>query len=447
LTSRDEGGGPGLYRRVANRNDPDRASIASSSTSFSPSDLHSVSSSPSPSRDDQNEFDKEHLTGSRRSASSVEGSLASPFPSFEAQRASSLIEPRAEKVQSLTGSIVSYLEVNAPDANNDNGIADVVRHLGHESLLFTPALTHSREQLAIPPVSVETSGSKSTPIVNNIPPPVTSSSPSSSLDSASYFASHTEFFSFEAQLKSSPVINDIVERLVRYEAATREIQRDLSDIHRKVNLILERSSPNAPPEFKDPFSPTNLSNANINGPRPSIPLAPHQPLPNNVASSHQGLAQGVSGGDDVGQISQRLNALTSSVGQLLALQTQQIQASNAGLSNNQTLGGGLQQDIAAGLMSSSLNSAAILGHGHPASRGELRQSPRPPAPPIRTWSAGSLDLPPRVITDASASMRQDPIFRDKRRSAVGPHRRDSASVSLVSLVLSHISQSIFRLIA
>jgi hypothetical protein len=86
------------------------------------------------------------------------------------------------------------------------------------------------------------------------------------------------------------------------------------------------------PEFKDPFA---LSVANertlapLNGPRQSIigGIAPNQPAPSG----------------DITQISQRLITLTTSVGQLLVLQTQQhVQNTNAGVSNNHMLSLGHQ---------------------------------------------------------------------------------------------------------
>lgn len=234
-----------------------------------------------------------------------------------------------------------------------------------------------------------------------------------------------EYLNFDAQLRASPVISEIVDRLVRYETVTREIQRDLGDVHRKINVLLERSLANRAPEFKDPFAPGSMANTSMNGSRASVALAPHQ-LPNHMP--HQTGPNQQNPGDDVGQISQRLNALTSSVGQLLALQTQQIQASNAGLSNNQGIGGGITpQDISPN-QALPHNPNVMLGHGLPSGRSDMRGSPRPPpTQPARTWSAGSLDLPPRT-PDSLGSMRQDALFRDKRRSTMTIPRRDSAGV-------------------
>ncbi|KAG2739364.1 hypothetical protein P692DRAFT_201873228 [Suillus brevipes Sb2] len=151
----------------------------------------------------------------------------------------------------------------------------------------------------------------------NINGPFPSSSPVSSLDSGSQLASGADFHhNLESQLKASPIICDLLDRLQRCEYNTREIQRDISNIHRKVNILIERtlsnatSFNNAQPEFKDPFAPASgMSTPAVNIPRASFSanIAPNQSSP----------------ADDITQISQRLNMLTTSVGQLLALQTQQ----------------------------------------------------------------------------------------------------------------------------
>lgn len=405
--------------------------MTSSSLSLSSSEFRSVRSSPSPPQDDYSSREREHAKIFGRSPSSVDGHRASPsFRSFETNRAHPYIENRADRERSLAGHAESYLEGDTPGAGDDGGINSSGSRSGRDPFFTNSAVARSRERLGTPPVSVDTNGSKPSSFVNNVPPQISSSSPSSSLDSASYFASSMEYLNFDAQLKASPVITEIVDRLVRYETATREIQRDLGDVHRKINVLLERSLANRPPEFKDPFAPGSMANTTVNGSRASISLAPHQVAPNHMPHQmpHQmGPNQhSVGGGDDVGQISQRLNALTSSVGQLLALQTQQIQASNAGLSNNQGISGGATPQEISPNQILSHNSATMLGHGLPSAR-DSRSSPRPPTQPARTWSAGSLDLPPRAA-DSLNSMRQDALFRDKRRSTMTIPRRDSAGV-------------------
>jgi translation initiation factor 4A len=235
--------------------------------------------------------------------------------------------------------------------------------------------------------------------------------------------------SFDAQLKSSPLINDLVKRLIRYENNLAEIKRNLDEVNRKVDSLLDQSPASHAPEFNDPFAPGNI--ATLNGSRPSLALPPHQVQSNPVAPN-QILAQNGSAPDEVGQISQRLNVLTSSVGQLLALQTQQIQATNASLPSASSLSAISPDVITTQQIGPSL-SQHMLGNGLPSNR-----SPRHPPQPMRTWSAGSLDLPPRSSIDpsaAAATTRQENLLRDKRRSTVALLRRDSAGVCF------HISRS------
>ncbi|KZT12942.1 P-loop containing nucleoside triphosphate hydrolase protein [Laetiporus sulphureus 93-53] len=246
-----------------------------------------------------------------------------------------------------------------------------------------------------------------------------SSSPASSLDSGSHFASSTDLStSFDAQLKASPFIHDILDRLARCEYATREVQRELSDVNRKVDLLVDRTvNANAPPEFKDPFAPASAPPQTLfsssNGPRASMSagIAPHQVAPF----------------DDISQISNRLNTLTSSVGQLLALQTQQMQVSHSGLQNAPSLGGGIPPDLNPTSMMTPplLTPGSSLGHSL-ANRLDMRTNQRIPNPPMRTWSASHLDIPLRTTeSPPSVLSRQDSMFRDKRRSVSGLLRRES----------------------
>ncbi|KAF8974285.1 hypothetical protein BDZ97DRAFT_1751116 [Flammula alnicola] len=219
---------------------------------------------------------------------------------------------------------------------------------------------------------------------------------------------------FEAQLKASPMIHDVLDRLVRCEYTTREIQRDLGDITRKVNLLVERAlGVNSQPEFKDPFA-TNGNLANLNKPRPSIGNI----APNQAANT-----------DDIMSISQRLNTLTSSVGQLLALQTQQMQQTTVSDARNNSIisMNAAQLDLAPNQMISppGISGSAMIGHGLP-NRPDLRPAPRQPIPPMRTlsWSPGNLDLPMRP--SEQNLVRPGPA--DKRRSVSSLLRRDSSGV-------------------
>ncbi|KAJ7068208.1 hypothetical protein C8F01DRAFT_1117296 [Mycena amicta] len=248
----------------------------------------------------------------------------------------------------------------------------------------------------------------------NPPGGLTSVSPVSSLDSGNHFpAADQSARSFEAQLRASPLINDLLDRITRCEFSVRETQRDVGDMQRKVGLLVDRTlGMSAQPEFKDPFANAqSFSSPPLNAPRPSIGnIAPNQSNPP----------------DDLSSVAQRLDLLTASVGQLAAA-SHQIHASISPLTNSSLLGNGNpQMDLVAPnqiLSPAGLSNAALLGHGLP-NRPDLRPSPRAPNTPMRTWSAGTLDLPLRP----SDPGRQDAMLRDKRRSVSGLMRRDSAGV-------------------
>lgn len=284
---------------------------------------------------------------------------------------------------------------------------------GDPSTFFSVFAHHSRGRIATPPVGILGPSSRSSSFNTN--GPFVSSSPVSSLDSASQFTPSTDLPSgLEAQLRLSPFIQDVIERLIRCEFTTQEMQRELQDVHQKLNFLVERSLSTASggtavPEFKDPFAPPATSqSAGLNIPRQSLStnIAPNQSPPS----------------DDISQMSQRLNTLTTSVGQLLALQTQQ-HIQNATALGRITPDIPINQPFATNIGSS----ATLLGHGLP-NRPDLRPASRTPHPPIRTWSAGTLDLPQRMDSVATIGRIEPP--RDKRRSITGnAMRRESSVVS------------------
>ena len=417
------GGGPNQSGfQVPNpRQQEDRGSM--STLSISPSEYRSVRSSPSPSSLDERDRDRENL----RFLSSSPGGGARLSPAFrqtEAERPYPNMEARARE-----GSMKGTLETLPENtfSSSDGGPPG--------SLPFFSSI-NSRTS-STPPANNSSSRSSSfnTNYNNSV---FTSSSPVSSPDSNSLnVAEH----SLETQLKALPLIHDILDRLVRCEYTTREIQRDLGDVHRKVNLLVERSLDNnsnhnnnmnmrSQPEFKDPFTSSNLHPFNATRASMSGAIAPNQNSPS----------------DDIGQISQRLNTLTTSVGQLLALQTHQhLQTTNVGLPNGQIMGGNnLHQDFTQNQMftpptQSNVNS---LGRGLPT-RPDVRQ-PRAPNPPMRTWSAGTLDLPMKP-SDTGSLGRSNDRMRDQRRSVAGGAitgpglmRRESTGVSVVPNLLSTV---------
>lgn len=171
------------------------------------------------------------------------------------------------------------------------------------------------------------------------------------------------------------------------------------------------------PEFKDPFAPQNsvarsFSSPMIN-PRPSMgSIAPNQASPS----------------DDITSISQRLNTLTSSVGQLLQLQTQHIQGP-PGLPGGLMGGVHPHSDLGPNPLPSGPHQG-MLGHGPPP-RQDMRHGPRPPNPPGRTWSTGNLEIPSRPSDPNIGRGDASHMLRDSgaRRRSSALLRRDSAGVS------------------
>lgn len=238
----------------------------------------------------------------------------------------------------------------------------------------------------------------------------TSSSPVSSLDSHSWMTSSVDLqaANFEAQLKASPIFRETMDRLLVCEYTTREIKRDLGEINHKVNLLVERAlginaNGSTHPEFQDPFS-TNGNVSNLNKPRPSVGNV----APNQAANT-----------DDTTSISQHLNTLTSSVGQLLALQTQQMQHAaipeprNSIISMNPASPMDVAPNQRLSVSPPGIASAASIGHGLP-SRPDLRAAARPLNAFMRnqSWSPGNLDLNRRP---SEPNLGRPNIGGDKRR--------------------------------
>ncbi|THH12632.1 hypothetical protein EW146_g7517 [Bondarzewia mesenterica] len=403
--SEDEGEPGSGFTTQAGVREQDRASSISS-FSMSPSEYRSIKSSPSPSLEGR-DVGRDVGIRFQQSPPGPEWLRSSPDPrSVESDTPFAAFESRISRKPSMSSGF--EVPLGAEDGH-------VGFNISENGALAPGGPASLRQGVATPSMSLH-NHSRSPFGNNNVI--VTSSSPVSSLDSGSHFTSSVEHHpSFEAQLRASPVINDILDRLSRSEFSTREIRRDLGDVNRKIDLLLERSMGlHSQPEFKDPFAPSTPSQSlGISGPRPSISggLAPNQ------------------SSDDITQISQRLSTLTMSVGQLLALQTQQIQSTTSGLGNNQlpTLSSQPVDVPPNQLLSPPL--PGILGHGLP-NRPDLRGTSRSPNPPMRTWSAGSLDLPMRPPDVSSSLGRGDNLLRDKRRSVSNLMRRDSAGLDMLS---------------
>lgn len=400
----DDGAPTGFGLAAPTLREQVRASVSGLSTS--PVDHRSVRSSPSPAQDSENQ---ERLSDMHIRPSQTVSDDSSATHHAELDRPFNF--PRTREMSTI-GSLEAL-----PEADDTHGSLATHERARTDSPFFSAPIQQSRSHINTPPVNIMNNSSRSPFNTNGV---FMSSSPVSSLDSGSQFTTGGEFSqNLDAQLKTSPLIQDIIERLLRCEFTAQEVQRELRDVHRKVDFLVERSFSNAPqasgsqPEFKDPFAPTGgQSAASLTLPRTSFGagIAPNQSPPP----------------DDITQISQRLNTLTTSVGQLLALQTQQHMQSATNLGRltphtpdippNQTFGGNVSPN------------PALLGHGLP-NRPELRAPSRAPNPPTRTWSAGNLDLPLRVDNVATLA-RSDPL-RDKRRSVTGGlMRRESLGVSM-----------------
>ncbi|KAG1833069.1 hypothetical protein EV424DRAFT_1366959 [Suillus variegatus] len=404
MRNNEEDGATGFVFGVPTLREQDGASVSSQSACSA--DRRSLKSSPSPPRL------LEH-TGAPDSLPDARFQLLPPHgdrPPYLHQVESERQHVFRARDMSKVGSLESLPE--ADDTPNPNTHDESMYTLGDSSPFISALVQQSRNRNVSPPVNIMNNSLRSSSF--NISGPFPSSSPVSSLDSGSQLASSTDFHhNLEAQLKASPIIRDLLDRLQRCEYNTREIQRDISDIHRKVNILIERtlssatSFNSAQPEFKDPFAPASgMSTPAVNIARASFSanIAPNQSPP----------------ADDITQISQRLNTLTTSVGQLLALQTQQhIQNATTGLLPAQMGRSTPQmQDMASNqaFPHGMGSNPAALGHGIP-NRPDMRPSPRAPNPPMRTWSAGTLDLPMRTETHGNLGRLEPP--RDKRRSVTG----------------------------
>lgn len=200
--------------------------------------------------------------------------------------------------------------------------------------------------------------------------------------------------SFDSQIKNHPFLHDILDRVIRTEYAQRDLARELGALTNKINFLVER--------FEPPDSRRSFSGSPI----------PGNPIGNNMSISPLGPLSNPSGSQD-GDISKRLDALTNSVQQILMIQQNHVNPNNGPFMGNGPVSPG-------GFDGPNMNMGPLGGLGQPP-----RPHGRNPPPPVRTWSAGSLDMP----------LRQDPhlgrpdLLNQKRRSIVGNlNRRDSTAV-------------------
>ena len=226
---------------------------------------------------------------------------------------------------------------------------------------------------------------------------------------------------FEVQLKTSPFIMELLGRLSHYEHRHTDIQRELTELHRKINLLLDRSLGlvGSEPEFKNPFTQQNLNGDQFSSSGMLTPVSALSPLQSTTSKS-----------DELNQLSERLDSLTVSVGQMLAFQGQQHSSNPpVGLSQSRNNFPSRQGsfDIAPNqVVTPPVTQTAIANHSFPV-RPDYRSATRASTMPMRTWSAGNIEVPARLLDPNN--IRQDNLSRDKRRSVANINRRDSTGVS------------------
>lgn len=352
-----------------------RASYGQVSSSSSASDYRSVRSTPSPAH--QLDTDNPRHSPTLRHTDSQK-----PYP---------LVEPRIIRDPSMFGSLDTLPEKDEKSYGEEDDLP------GHQTP--SPGSYPARHQNQVPLEQ----GPPFLPFSrNNEGKTFSSPVPGPESNYRATPIAESPIQNTEDHLRASPLIQDILDRMIRYEYVSREIQQDLSDLNRKVNILIERAVSTPQPEFKDPFAPASSSSLQ---PRPSVGNI----APNQAANS-----------DDMSSISQRLNTLTSSVGQLLALQTQQIhqqnitspEARNSVISLNVP-----SSEIPPNQLMPPPSNSTILGHNLPG-RPDIRQGSRQQNQGSRMWVSGTLELPIR------SSVQE---VGNKRRSS-GLVRRDSAGV-------------------
>ena len=255
---------------------------------------------------------------------------------------------------------------------------------------------------------------------------VLASSPVSSVSapsaSSALMGSSVQDKSFDSQIKSSPFLHDILDRVIRTEYAQRDIARELGALTNKINFLVER--------LENTDSRRSFSASPIPG------MGNHNISPRSVGGGlHQNNLGGV--GRDDGDISKRLDALTNSVQQILMIQQHgpnNVNNNNNGPHHNHSPfhGNGPLSPGGSGPGPGGFDAMAPnINLNGPGIMGPNRPHGRNPPPPVRTWSAGSLDMPLRQDVHLS---RPDALLNQKRRSVVGNLvRRDSAAVRTLRL--------------
>ncbi|KAG8907056.1 hypothetical protein FRB99_005433 [Tulasnella sp. 403] len=297
--------------------------------------------------------------------------------------------------------------------------------------------------------------------------------------------------SFDQQAKSSPFLNDLLDRLIRCEYSTSSIQRDIGDLSKKMSLLLDRVTSDRKDANanglgsdigRDTLSASPMAGNSVTPTAGTPGVGPTlggnlYTFPNGSSTSSLALQSPTPGSvkdrdDEIRRLNQQINTLTASVAQLLAAQSHaQIQNMNnqltapspvglgPGFNGNGPMGtpSGIGQGnmgLGMGMTTPNLGGTPDLPQnamgGLGAARGELnmgsRSSPRAPVP-VRTWSSGSMEMNlgmtahggPGAIPGRQDSTGGGPgpggppgMLRDKRRSVISVGRRDSSGTVMDS---------------
>lgn len=240
--------------------------------------------------------------------------------------------------------------------------------------------------------------------------PVLASSPVSSVSAPSAASAGLPVADkgFDAQAKTSPYLQDILDRVLRTEYAQRDLSREVNNLLTKVNFIVERLEQVVPQRS---FAPSPIPGATGSlGPPSHLSVSP----PSSMTGPF-----GLGGPREEGDISKRLDVLTNSVQQILMIHQQQQLA--PGFPPNGNLNG---RDFAPDQVSPNSN-GGTPPFGAPIPH---RPGQRTPGPPMRAFSTGNLDLPLRPELHAGAPPPN--LLNQKRKSIVGNlGRRDSTMVN------------------
>jgi hypothetical protein len=101
--------------------------------------------------------------------------------------------------------------------------------------------------------------------------------------------------SFDTQLETSPLLNEIARQFIQFENSLDEIKQSLDEVNRKIDLLLHRSPVYHASEYRGTVAARNVGTWNGSGPYPAPTL--HQ-YPSHPIAHNQILVQNGQAGDD-----------------------------------------------------------------------------------------------------------------------------------------------------